>query len=137
MKFEKSEYIKYLIEKSNTTFEDSVFLANGLRWNSATNRLYYSAFYCIRALLSCIELSPKTHKGVKNMFYLHFISKDLFESKYSLFFSQLFDARQESDYVDYIIQTEESVALMLVQTLEFIDVISRYIKENYLNQIDG
>ncbi|MDQ1265541.1 MAG: hypothetical protein QG635_692, partial [Bacteroidota bacterium] len=136
MNKETKVYISYLIEKSINLYNVSDYLFKGEQWNSSVNRLYYSAFNMVRALLTCIDISFKTHKGIKNMFYIHFISTNKIERKYGELYSILFNARQEADYIDYTEYDFEFVSPYLEQAREFIDVISRYIKENYLNQID-
>lgn len=64
------ELIKYRIEKAWATFEDAELLVKEARGGSALNRMYYSCFYAVMALLISIEQSPKTHKGTKNLFYI-------------------------------------------------------------------
>ncbi len=48
---ERVEYVKYRIESANKTFEAAKVLAENEFWNSAVNRLYYSIFYAVNALL--------------------------------------------------------------------------------------
>lgn len=40
----KNDLIKYRFQRSKETYSDAELLANNERWNSAINRLYYSAF---------------------------------------------------------------------------------------------
>ncbi|NJM15176.1 MAG: HEPN domain-containing protein [Bacteroidales bacterium] len=47
----KAEYINYRVSKSKETYEDALILAEKGRWNSCVNRLYYSAYYLVSALL--------------------------------------------------------------------------------------
>jgi len=51
MKGSKEDLIKYRIKRAKETFEDAFLLANHGKWNSSINRLYYSAYYAIMALL--------------------------------------------------------------------------------------
>jgi hypothetical protein len=48
---DKDDLVKYRLEKAKETFEDAQLLIESKRWNSAINRLYYSAFYAVIALL--------------------------------------------------------------------------------------
>jgi len=44
---EKDEYVKYRMASARQTYEAAKVLASEGFWNSAVNRLYYSAFYAI------------------------------------------------------------------------------------------
>ena len=100
-------------------------------WNLAINRLYYSSYYAIIALLLCIDIIPKTHKGTNISFNNYFIKTGQISYNLGKLFSSLFDARQDADYKDFIEYTEEDVIPLIEKTKNFIDTISSYIKENY------
>jgi len=48
----QAEYIQYRIQRSDEFFKDAQLLAENNRWQSCVNRLYYSSFHLIDALLS-------------------------------------------------------------------------------------
>jgi len=45
------EYVKYRIEKAYKTYDAAKVLADNGFWNSSINRLYYSLFFAVNALL--------------------------------------------------------------------------------------
>ena len=45
------EYVKYRIEKAYQTYDAAKVLADNGFWNSSINRLYYSLFFAVNALL--------------------------------------------------------------------------------------
>ncbi len=47
----KRDLINYRLIRAKDTFEDAIILAEKEKWNSAINRLYYSAYYAVMALL--------------------------------------------------------------------------------------
>lgn len=53
---ERSEFAKYKMEAAYKTFDAALVLAERGFWNSAVNRLYYSLFYAVNALLVIIRL---------------------------------------------------------------------------------
>ncbi|MBX9781885.1 MAG: HEPN domain-containing protein [Chitinophagaceae bacterium] len=65
------DYITYRINKSAETFADAKLLAENGRWNSSVNRLYYSSFYLISALINKSGIRAESHTGVKTQFNLH------------------------------------------------------------------
>ncbi|NPA67760.1 MAG: HEPN domain-containing protein [Chlorobi bacterium] len=105
----KNDYIKYRIEKFQEIFEDALILAKNGRWNSCVNRLYYSSFYLISALLYKNNIKATTHNGIKIQFYKNYIKSGILDKKYGKLFSHLFDWRQETDYADFIDFKEETV----------------------------
>jgi len=70
---DKIAYIKYRLDKSTDTFEVAILLSDNSKWNSAINRLYYSCFYAVSALLVQDGINAKSHSGTKSMFFLNYI----------------------------------------------------------------
>jgi uncharacterized protein (UPF0332 family) len=52
MSYQKEDLIKHRLEKSATTFNEAKSLAESSFWGGCANRLYYSCFYCVMALLA-------------------------------------------------------------------------------------
>jgi len=111
----KQDYINYRIEKSDETYQDAILLANNERWNSCVNRLYYSSYYLISALLYQHSIKAETHKGIKTQFFLHFVKTGFTDKEFGKLYSHLFDWRQETDYVDFIEFDEETTFPLLNQ----------------------
>ena len=59
MKGSKHDLIKYRLERARDTYEDSLILRERGKWNSAINRLYYSAFYAVSALFLDSDLTQQ------------------------------------------------------------------------------
>ncbi len=71
------DYILYRINKSLETFIDAKLLCDNERWNSAINRLYYSSFYLVSALIHSRGIKAESHSGTRTQFNLHFIKSGL------------------------------------------------------------
>lgn len=69
----KDDLIKYRIARAKDTFDDALILAEREKWNSTINRLYFSAYYAVMALLHNSDLKPATHNGAKSNFSEYFI----------------------------------------------------------------
>jgi uncharacterized protein (UPF0332 family) len=100
MKASKEDLIKYRLLRARDTYEDAQILADRQKWNSAINRLYYSAYYAVMALLLFSELKPATHNGAKSNFTEHFIKTGIIPKEFGKMYSQLFTWRQKGDYDD-------------------------------------
>ncbi|MGF7139087.1 HEPN domain-containing protein [Roseimarinus sediminis] len=96
----KEDLIKYRIARAKDTFEDAQILAEREKWNSTINRLYYSAYYAVMALLLDSDLKPATHNGAKSNFSEYFIKTGKMEKEFGKIYSQLFTWRQKGDYDD-------------------------------------
>jgi uncharacterized protein (UPF0332 family) len=102
MEAAKEEYLIYRILKSDEALEDARLLAVNGRWNACINRLYYSSYYLISALLYKYKFSAHTHNGIKTRFFLEFVKTEKIDKESGKLFSSLFDWRQESDYADFV-----------------------------------
>jgi len=127
---EKDEYVKYRMASARQSYEAAKVLASEGFWNSAVNRLYYSAFYAINALLVLNDIQSKSHSGTKSQFSLHFIKTGKFDKKFGLLFSELFDWRQKGDYDNIFDYDMESVEPLFEPVLELIDIIDDEIRQN-------
>lgn len=77
MSYQKEDLIKYRLEKSAITFNEAKSLAESGFWGGCANRLYYSCFYSVTALLAKDDVSAYTHNGVR-LSFLEGISRQKF-----------------------------------------------------------
>lgn len=47
----KPDYIEYRLSKAREALQDAKLLAENNSWNACVNRLYYSCYYAVSALL--------------------------------------------------------------------------------------
>jgi len=128
---ERNEYIRYRIETAYKTLDAAKMLADNEFWNSSVNRLYYSLFYAVNALLVLNEIKTKTHSSIKSQFSLHFIKSGKIDKKYGKLLAKLFDWRQKGDYDNLVDYDKESVEPLFVSVKEMIEIIENEI-ENIL-----
>jgi len=116
-----SELIQYRIDRSYEVFDDALLLAQAKRWKSCVNRLYYACFYAATAILLKQDMSSNKHTGVLSLFNLHFVKTGKMPKNIAEIYNDLFDCRQESDYTDFVIFTEDQVLPFIDKTKSFID----------------
>lgn len=68
-----NELVKYRLDRADEALEEAVLLADNAKWNTCVNRLYYSCFYAVSALLAKDDLSSSKHTGVRSLFNLHYV----------------------------------------------------------------
>lgn len=126
---DKAELVKYRITKARETYNEVTILVKNGFWNTAVNRLYYSCFYAIIALLAEHNIEANSHSGVRQMFGLHFIKSNIIEPDLGRFFTRLFDLRQTGDYDDFIDFDQEKVLELLEPTDKLISEIETLLQQ--------
>ena len=125
----KDDLIRYRLSRSKDTFDDAKILADKERWNSAINRLYYSAYYAVIAILLKHDFKPTTHNGAKSIFSEHFIKNGIIPKEFGKLYSQLFTWRQKSDYDDLYNFDKDKVIPYFEPVKQFIGIIENKINE--------
>ena len=69
----RDDYIQYRFHRSEESYEEALILAERERWNTVINRLYYSCFYAVTALLLKHDIKTQSHNGARTQFGLLFI----------------------------------------------------------------
>jgi uncharacterized protein (UPF0332 family) len=127
MKASRDDLIKYRLHRAKDTYEDAQILADRQKWNSTINRLYYSAYYAVMALLLSSELKPSTHNGAKSNFTEYFIKTERIPKEFGKIYSQLFTWRQKGDYDDLFDFDEEKVLPYFEPVKKLIDLIDEMV----------
>jgi uncharacterized protein (UPF0332 family) len=125
----RKEYVRYRIETSYKTYDAAKILAENKFWNSAVNRLYYSIFYAVNALLVLNEIQTKSHSATKSQFSLFFIKTGKFDKKYGQLLSELFDWRQKGDYQNIFDYDSKTVEPLFQPVKEMIELIEKEINK--------
>jgi len=127
---ERKEYAKYRIGSAYKTVEAAKLLADQGYWNSAVNRLYYSVFYSVNALLVLNNISTKSHTATRSQFSLHFIKTGKIDKKYGKLLAELYDWRQKGDYENIFDYDSESVEPLFDPVIEMIELIDTEIQNS-------
>ena len=97
------DLIQYRLDRARETFEEALLMQREEHWNTCANRLYYACFYAVTALLTRNGLSSSKHTGVKALFNQHFVKTGQVSRENGKLYNQLFEDRQEGDYVDFVL----------------------------------
>jgi uncharacterized protein (UPF0332 family) len=124
------DLIAYRLSRAEETLKDARVLAKSGRWDACVNRLYYACFYAVSALLMVNGLSSTKHSGIRSLFNKHFVKSEKVPKKLAAVYNDLFERRQEVDYIDFINFSEEQVLPWISKAEEFISFISELIKDN-------
>ncbi|MEA2008181.1 MAG: HEPN domain-containing protein [Chloroflexota bacterium] len=117
------DLIEYRLERARETIEDAKLLASVGHWNPCVNRLYYACFYAVTALLVQHGLSSSKHTGIRSLFNREFIKTGKIPKKMAILYNDLFEKRQEGDYVDFVYFSESEVIPLIRGTEDFVEYI--------------
>jgi uncharacterized protein (UPF0332 family) len=121
------DYINYRFQRANESFDEALIMAENGRWNAVINRLYYSCFYAVIAILLKRNIETQTHDGARTQFNLHFIKTGKIDKKYGKLFSKLFDFRQKGDYGDLFDYDEVLVKPLIKEVQSFIKETEKFV----------
>ena len=118
---QRREVVRYWWSKAEDSLASARREFEARAYDFAINRLYYAAFYAVSAALLERKLTFKKHTGVRATFHREFIKTGLLDVKWGKLYDQLFEDRQEGDYVALIAFDREYVEAQLSRCTQFLD----------------
>ena len=98
-------------------------------WEMAANRLYYSLFHAVSALLISDHHEVGTHRGAVNKFSLYYVKEGVFTKEEGRLYSRLQRLREDGDYNCSIDVEQDEVEEKIEPTRQLIEKIKRYIAD--------
>lgn len=124
---EKNLLVEFEIEKAHKLIDQFPILENAELWDTLANRMYYSVFHAVTALLIQNGLHAGTHQGVSILFNKHFVKEKLIDEKFGRLLARLENMREKSDYTCLFETSKEEVMPMISQAKEMISIIENLI----------
>ena len=124
---ERQTIIKYRLERAKEALLDVDISIKNNRWHNAANRLYYSCFYAVMALLIKDRHEARTHSGVMTLLGKNYIKSGIIAKETGQVYRKTFNLRQTGDYDDLKIITEQDVAPLIEPAKKFIQEIESLI----------
>lgn len=123
------DLLQYRMERAYDTLEDARILAGKGRWNACVNRLYYACFYAVSALLVRDGLASSKHAGVRSLFNKQYVKPGKIPKNLARVYNDLFERRQEGDYIDFVKFQESQVLPWVSKAEELVGYVSRLVQE--------
>jgi uncharacterized protein (UPF0332 family) len=123
------DLVEYRMNRSFETLEEAQTMLDHDFWNASVNRVYYACFYAVSALLYKKGLRASSHKGIRQMFGLHFVKNGIIRKEFGRFFNDLYDRRQTGDYDDFIQFDKETSMKLFLLGKEFVSEIDLLLKK--------
>ena len=115
------------LEKADKTFSQIAALQREQYWDTLANRLYYSLFHAVSALLINDQHEVGSHKGAAIRFHQYYVKTGIFTDEEGSFYSQMETLREKSDYNCFFNVTETDIVSKIAPTSSFIEKVKQYI----------
>ena len=117
------------LEKAEKTLIQLDVQLQAQLWEMAANRLYYSLFHAVSALLISDHHEVGTHRGAVNKFSLYYVKEGVFTKEEGRLYSRLQRLREDGDYNCSIDVEQDEVEEKIEPTRQLIEKIKRYIAD--------
>lgn len=124
---ERRILVELELEKADKTFMQVAVLQREKYWDTMANRLYYSLFHAVSALLINDLREVGSHKGAAIRFHQFYVKTGLFTEEEGAFYSQMETLREKSDYNCFFNVTENEIVSKVEPTFSFIMKVKQYI----------
>jgi len=121
------ELLNYRRGKAKETLNDAKVMFGKASLFSTVNRIYYSIFYEVLALLLTKDLVSSKHSGIRAIFNREFVKSGIVKEEYADFYNIMFDFRQKADYGDFVEFEKEKVREWLIKAEDFVNFIEEII----------
>ncbi len=125
----RDDLIRYRLERAKETYDEAILMKQENHWNACANRLYYSCFYAVLALIEKHGFVSSKHSGVKSLFNQHFVKPGKISKEHGKLFNILFDMRQEGDYIDFVYFNAETIEPLIQKVNDFLVTISELLDQ--------
>jgi len=124
----RREIIKLWLAKAADALDSAKLELDQGHATFAVNRLYYTCFYAVTALLLQDGKQFARHSAVRSEFTRSYIKSGRIDVQWSKFYQRLFDARQEADYVPTAVFEESEIAEQIKKAEQFMGLIKDIIR---------
>ena len=127
------EHAKALVDHRLQKAEDALRAAQYMYEQSmlifAMNRIYYSMYYAVQALLAIKGKSFSKHGQVKGYFNREYVKSGRLPKELGRLYNKAFEYRQKFDYVDFVAPEETMVAEYITKAEDFCNRIRKFIEK--------
>ncbi|MCD6197185.1 MAG: HEPN domain-containing protein [Deltaproteobacteria bacterium] len=121
--------IRYRMDRSKEALSAARLMYEKDHYNDAVNRLYYSCFYAVAALLATEGVHPGKHTAVRAFLNKNWIKTSKLSKETGRLYNTLFDRREKGDYGDYFRFNADDVEDWLKKVEKAIEEIFQVIEK--------
>ena len=121
--------VRIRVERADEELRATRKLIQDGLYRIACSRAYYAAFLMATAVLLTLDVARTKHSGVEAAFHEQFIRGGRIEAEYGRLYTLLRKTREDSDYNDKVIATEEMARQRLADAEDFVARLAQYLRE--------
>jgi len=121
--------VRLRVERAHEELRAAQELIEDRFYRIACSRAYYAAFLITTAALLTLDVTRAKHSGVEGAFHEFFIRGGRIEVRYGRLYTLLRKTREDSDYNDRAIATEDMARQRLIDAREFVARLEQYLRE--------
>lgn len=106
---ERKALVELYLEKSESELADATKAKDACMWSVVANRLYYSLFHAVSALLVKDGHTVGTHLGIKINFGKYYVKTGILTADDGRLFSQMATLRERADYDCFFKVTQKDI----------------------------
>ena len=119
--------IKGYLDKAKEKLASAANLLEDGAYDDTVSRAYYAAFHAASAVLLTEGLEVDSHRGLLNLFGLHFIKTGKLDKKFGRFLHNLKDDRETGDYEVFSSVDKAVAEKALKEATEFVSGMTEYL----------
>jgi uncharacterized protein (UPF0332 family) len=119
--------VTHRLQKAEEALEAAKIMMDSQMFSFAMNRVYYSLYYAVQALLAQQGVAFSKHGQVKGYFNHEFIKTGKLPKEIGRFYNKAFEYRQKFDYVDFLSPDEPMVCEYVETAKSIVYQIRRYL----------
>lgn len=124
----RRELMMYRLNSAKEHLDSAQILLKHNRYKDSIGRSYYAMFASVRALLALEGIDYSKHAGVISYFQKEYIKTGKLDKKYSKYISQAFQVRNNTDYADFFLVSQEDTKEQYEKACEFYEAIRKYLE---------
>lgn len=122
------ELAKYRYSLAEETYRNAQMCFDNGFYRDCINRSYYAVFYAVRAVLALENVDFKRHKDVVAYFNKEFVATGKFSGEMGRRLARLKMKREESDYDDFFIASENEAETQIRSVGYMLPLIKEYLR---------
>ena len=128
MKEHEQTLVEYrLTEARESLAEAKVLLREKMSNRSVMNRLYYTMFYAVLAVMQDKQIGASKHSGVIAAFDREFVKNMIFDKIFSKALHRAFELRQKGDYMENTVISDNDVEELMLTATDFLYAVESFL----------
>jgi uncharacterized protein (UPF0332 family) len=115
------------VERATASLQAAQLCLQAGLWDDAVSRSYYAAYHMVQAVLFTAGLEARTHEGLHDLFFLHFVRPGIASRRLARLLASLQKYREQADYSRAIRFDEDGAGEALAQAQEIHEALRAWL----------